>query len=640
MRAFFGQLSSLANEYLSVSKLVVVLLVAGLTTVAYRQGMLDPFENVTLDQRFKMRAQQFTHPKIVLVEIAEDSINSIGRWPWNREWHATLVKALSAFGAKAIAFDVLFSEPSVPETDALFAQTISKAGNVYLPVAFNETHGVTGAGMAESIPSLRDAIRGEGHITIVPDRDGLLRRIKPRYMHEGKGYLQLGLKMAIDLYGVKEKDLVYKENVLEVPIPNNPVLKIPLTQEGDILLNWAGNWKQSFFHVSFIDVVVSYAQHLKGQKPRLPPDIFDDAICIVGVTATGLFDIRSIPLEPAYPAVGVNATVLNSVLERNFLSVTNDKVNLAILWIYAVIIFLVTLRLSYLQSTILIVTLAAAHAVLALLLFAFGNIVLNIVYPLFQILASFISLSTYHQIVITLEKRRLMKLATKDSMTGLFNIGHFKLLLNAELRSIKLRRNKDLSVIMVDVDFFKFKTRTKLHEPKILFVGNFKWLQDREAVMALFTSIWPKIAQKLPQAKLWIVGRFPSPEILHFRSDRVEVSDDIEDIRLAYEKSDVLLAPIYGPGGTRYKILEAMASGLPVVTTPQGIEGLEVEDGREALICKSSADLAAATIKLLTDTRLYHKLVGAGNRFVRNKFNWSKIAADLDQVYEEVAHEK
>ena len=322
MRVSLGKLGSyLANEYLQYSKVAVVLIVAALATVAYRTGFLDSFENVTLDQRFKLRSQQFTHPKIILIEIAEDSIQNIGRWPWSREWHATLVKALSAFGAKAVAFDVLFSEPAGAEGDTLFSQSIQKAGNVYLPVAFSETVGSKASGTVTSIPAFRDAIRGEGHITITPDPDGLLRRIKPRLKYEDDDYLQLGLKMALDLYGVKESEIVYYADHLEIPIPNNPVLRVPLTKEGDLLLNWAGRWNQSFLHVSFIDVVVSYAQWVKGQKPRIPVEIFDDAICIVGVTATGLFDIRSIPLEPAYPAVGVTATVLNSLLERKFLTI-------------------------------------------------------------------------------------------------------------------------------------------------------------------------------------------------------------------------------------------------------------------------------------------------------------------------------
>lgn len=456
MRSLFGKLSSLlANEFLPFSKIAVIVLVGVLTTLAYKGGVLDSFENVTLDHRFKIRSQQFSHPKIILIEIAEDSIQHVGRWPWNREWHATIVKALSDFGARAVAFDVLFSEPSVPEADALFAKNVTEAANVYFPVAFNETEGGQGSGIVHSIPLLRDAAKGEGHITIGPDPDGLLRRIKPVIHSEGKDYLQLGFRMALDLYGVKDEDVKFTGNTIEVPIPGNPLLKIPLTQEGDLLLNWAGRWDQSYIHVSFIDVVVSYAQHMKGQKTRLKPELFEDAICIVGVTATGLFDIRSTPLEPAYPAVGVNATVLNSFLERNFLKVLNDKVNVILLWVLCAIIFIVTLRFTYLKSILMIIGLALIYAAASVALFVFENIVTSMVYPLFLIFFSFSALTTYHQIVITFEKRRLMKLATKDSMTGLFNIGHFKLLLSAELKSIKLRRNKDLSIIMVDVDFFK-----------------------------------------------------------------------------------------------------------------------------------------------------------------------------------------
>jgi diguanylate cyclase (GGDEF)-like protein len=456
MRALVGRFSSfLANEYLVISKFFLVLGVAALSTTAYRGGMLDSFENVTLDQRFKLRSQQFTHPKIILIEVAEDSIQAIGRWPWTRDWHAALVKALADFGARAVAFDVLFSEPSQPEHDLAFSQAMARAGNVYLPIAFNETEGETGYGIVQPIPVLANTVKGTGHITISPDPDGLLRRIRLRLGADDGPHLQLGFKMALDLYGVREADVVYHSDYLEIPIPQNPVLRIPLTDKGEFLLNWAGRWKESFLHLSFIDVIVSYSQVLKGQKPRIPKEIFQDAICIVGVTATGLFDIRSIPLEPAYPAVGVNATVLNSILERKFLRVLHEKTNLGILWVLAFLIFGITLRFNYLKSAALIAAVAVAYVVAALVLFMYESVVLCVVYPLFLVFTSFTALSTYHQVVITIEKRRLLKLATKDSMTGLFNIGHFKLLLAAELNSIRLRRNKDLSIIMADVDFFK-----------------------------------------------------------------------------------------------------------------------------------------------------------------------------------------
>lgn len=193
----------------------------------------------------------------------------------------------------------------------------------------------------------------------------------------------------------------------------------------------------------------------------------------------------------------------------------------------------------------------------------------------------------------------------------------------------------------VDTHFFSaHKVVKEKKEKTILFVGNFKWLQNREAVSILVKNIFPKIKAKLPFIKIWIVGRHPTAEIREFASDSVKVSDDIDDIRLAYERGDVLLAPIYGPGGTRYKILESMATGLPVVTTPTGIEGLDVKPGQEALIGVSSDELASETIKLLTSTNLYKKLSENGRKLVSRQYNWKKIAGKLDGIYQQAVYEK
>lgn len=211
-------------------------------------------------------------------------------------------------------------------------------------------------------------------------------------------------------------------------------------------------------------------------------------------------------------------------------------------------------------------------------------------------------------------------------------------------RQVMKSRIRDLDVSIVpngvDCTFFKYKKRTRQLQPRILFVGNFKWLQNREAVIELVKKIWPLISSKLPQAHLWIVGRYPTSDILALRNENIEISDKIEDIREAYSRSDVLLAPIFGSGGTRYKILEAMACGVPVITTPQGIAGLGARDGNEALIHTSSLDLAEATVKVLQDSSLYLKLARQANQMVRQTYSWEVIAAALDQVYETVAHAK
>lgn len=190
----------------------------------------------------------------------------------------------------------------------------------------------------------------------------------------------------------------------------------------------------------------------------------------------------------------------------------------------------------------------------------------------------------------------------------------------------------------VDCNYFTLKESKNQIGQTVLFVGNFKWLQNREAVSILLHEIWPIIRQKLPSAKLWIVGRFPPESIRKLNSESILVSENIEDILTAYRKSDVLLAPIYGPGGTRYKILESMATGLPVVTTPTGIEGLGINNEVHALICKDKQELAEQTVRVLTNHDLYLKLAIQGRKLVEDKFNWGKIANSLDRIYKEAAH--
>lgn len=188
--------------------------------------------------------------------------------------------------------------------------------------------------------------------------------------------------------------------------------------------------------------------------------------------------------------------------------------------------------------------------------------------------------------------------------------------------------------------FLEKKSLTKKSGWTVLFVGNFKWLQNREAVSILVRDIWPVIKDKLKNVKLWIVGRSPTKEILDFTCSSIKVSQDIDDIRKAYTESDVLLAPIYGPGGTRYKILESMAQGLPVVSTPTGIEGLGIRHGQQALISDNPLKLASGTVKVLTDRALYQKLVRNGRKLVSEKFNWKTIASSLDRIYKQAVYEE
>lgn len=181
---------------------------------------------------------------------------------------------------------------------------------------------------------------------------------------------------------------------------------------------------------------------------------------------------------------------------------------------------------------------------------------------------------------------------------------------------------------------------TPLHYSKrILFIGNFNWMQNIEAAKILVSRLFPRILSQIPDAKLLIVGQY-AQKIASLQSDYVQVLDldvdDIDAIKKAYRDSGVLVAPLYGPGGTRLKILGAMAAKLPVVTTNIGIEGIDAEDGKHVLYGQTPNQLADLAIKLLNDKKLYEQVAEHARKLVEEKYSYPAIAEKLDAIYQEV----
>jgi len=205
-----------------------------------------------------------------------------------------------------------------------------------------------------------------------------------------------------------------------------------------------------------------------------------------------------------------------------------------------------------------------------------------------------------------------------------------------EMRKLSPGLSIDIVPNGIDINHFSKKERKEGLVKKVLYVGNFTWLQNTEAVKILVNNVWPKIKKSVSSAKLWIVGTHMNSEIKGLASEDIEVTEGLEDIRDAYKNASVLVAPIKGPGGTRLKILEAMASSLPVVTTSVGAEGLGVSDNNEALIRDSLESLANAAIKVLEDDNLAKRLGRSGKDFVEKNYTWDKSADKLDKIYKEV----
>lgn len=192
----------------------------------------------------------------------------------------------------------------------------------------------------------------------------------------------------------------------------------------------------------------------------------------------------------------------------------------------------------------------------------------------------------------------------------------------------------------IDTDYFSARPRKEIAPAKVLYVGNFKWIQNVEAANILVNEVWPKIKKEIKNVKLWIVGMNITDKLKEYASDDIEISEALPDIREAYSKASVLVAPIKGPGGTRLKILEAMASSLPVVTTSVGAEGLGVIDEKEALISDDLDGVSENAIKLLKNKNLSRSLGLYGKKFVESKYTWDKSAQVLDNIYSKVVYGK
>ncbi len=186
--------------------------------------------------------------------------------------------------------------------------------------------------------------------------------------------------------------------------------------------------------------------------------------------------------------------------------------------------------------------------------------------------------------------------------------------------------------------------KTPMHYSNdILFMGNYDWMQNLEAAKVLAREVFPKILQKIPDARLIIAGQ-NADKVVGLESDKVKMVnlsiEDIEGVKKAYRQSGVLVAPLYGPGGTRLKILGAMAACLPVVTTHIGIEGIDAKNGESVLFGKTPEELANLTIQILSDKKLYEKITTNARKLVEEKYSYPVIAGKLDRIYQEVCKEK
>lgn len=183
-------------------------------------------------------------------------------------------------------------------------------------------------------------------------------------------------------------------------------------------------------------------------------------------------------------------------------------------------------------------------------------------------------------------------------------------------------------------------TKKNLSKPTALFIGNFAWLQNTEAGYYIYQKILPRLAKIVPNVEVIIAGQRAKEKLKHLTGKLIQIididTDDVQKVKKLYADSTIFVAPLFGPGGTRLKILAAMATGLPVVSTKIGLTGLLVRDGFNVLIANTPDDFASKIKTLLSNHALYEKLRNNAYRLVNEIYNWKKISNKLEIVYERI----
>jgi len=186
----------------------------------------------------------------------------------------------------------------------------------------------------------------------------------------------------------------------------------------------------------------------------------------------------------------------------------------------------------------------------------------------------------------------------------------------------------------VDVQYFG------AHEPdpgaprtSLVFAGSMDYSANVDAVVWFVNNIWPELRRQHPALSFTIVGRDPTPEVRALAGDQVSVTGTVPDVRPYYSGALAAVVPLRFGSGTRLKILEAMATGIPVISTRLGAEGLDLEDGTHLLLADSASELIAAVSRLASSPELWMRLSRSGREVVSRCYDWRALTENLYRIH-------
>jgi len=360
-------------------------------------------DNRLRDFMFIIRGELSKSEKVVIVDIDERSLQEYGQWPWSRNILSELFYKLSDGGAGIVGLDIVFAEEdrtsphrfqkNLPNYDDMLASTFmqtpivggyiftfeeTKEQNtpmvpaIFLERGMKKETILQPKGVVLNIEILQDAMYSSGFFNNTPDEGGMIRNVPLLMKYDGVLYPSLVLEMIRIYSGANRVEVLGDEaGARSVEFGE---YKVPLDKVGRLSVNFRGKGKH-FQHISAVDI-------LQG---NFDPSDIDKKFVLVGTSAVGLFDLRSIPFDSAIAGVEVHANALDNILKGDFLEKPADTVVYDLLIIWS-IVYLFLFLFSFIQSWFIIpiagVILYGLFELFFMILFKYG-MMLNLLFPLF-----------------------------------------------------------------------------------------------------------------------------------------------------------------------------------------------------------------------------------------------------------------
>ena len=188
----------------------------------------------------------------------------------------------------------------------------------------------------------------------------------------------------------------------------------------------------------------------------------------------------------------------------------------------------------------------------------------------------------------------------------------------------------------LDMDEYK-NIRVEKKQNAMIFTGSFKYHTNYEAMVWFIGNVFPLILEQLPDTKLIITGDHADLSLPSMKN--VMLAGHVDDIKTLIASCAVSIAPLLSGGGTRLKILEAMALKTPVVATSKGAEGLDVIDGKHLFLANKPVEFAQCVVRLLDDEKLQQRLAKNASQLIREKYNLGKILSDYARLINTIVND-